>query len=139
MTPRKAIGFVTDSAPDGGYQLSQVVMGEDGTLSLTVLAYRSHLWELQEIEHRMKTRTFSEAAWVPPEVVRPRIHQPMPPPEDDVGLPRVVENDPRQQEHPQQPGLMDRLYSNGYNAARGMVPALFLAGVWLSTRLGGLV
>jgi hypothetical protein len=150
---RKAIGFVTDSAPDGGYQLSQVIMAPDGALRLEVLAYRSHLWELQDIEHRMKSRTFGEAAWVPPELVRPKIYQPHqqhqeppppPPLTEHMIMPRVVEKDPRQQEQDLQrqetQGLINRLRSNGYTESLMPVVVISTAvALWMHARLGGLV
>lgn len=131
------IGFVTNKAPSGGYELSKILSMEGGALQVEVVAYRTTLAEVQAIEHSLKSNLFGEEAWVPAQWPRPV--RPLQPPgleHEPMDMPKVVED----QQHAayaanSAAGLLDRL-KNG--SARALVPALFLAGVWLSTRLGGL-
>lgn len=135
MTTMQAIAFAIEKAPKGGYSLSRITSFREGVAQIEILAYCSTLVEAQAIEHQEKRDLFGEPAWYPtpsrpPIIPAPPQHAASPEHEE---FPRVVK------EYEANGGVMGTLYGHSNGAMRAVIPALFLAGMWLSTHLRPLV
>ena len=135
----QANGFTLDKAPKGGYKLCRVLSDGKGGFHMDVVAYCTTLIEAQEIEHAEKTEMFGERAWYPrhiPQQHSYREREPVssvfPPSTPPAASPELDESLPKfAQDYAANGGMMGELYNRTNSTLRSLMPALFLAALWL--------